>query len=106
MLFVIIGQSMWFEPGKKLIYFLFQRTLGSLVCVALYKSVNNFFEIYSEVVDKAMEMWSSASGLTLQKANTNAFELNISFVSKDHDDGSPFDGNGKYSLIYVLIHFF
>ncbi|CAI9152736.1 unnamed protein product [Rangifer tarandus platyrhynchus] len=45
-----------------------------------------------QAVEKAFQLWSSASPLTFTKVSEGQADIMISFVRGDHGDNSPFDG--------------
>ncbi|XP_010832386.1 PREDICTED: neutrophil collagenase [Bison bison bison] len=47
-----------------------------------------------QAVEKAFQLWSSASPLTFTKVSEGQADVMISFVWGDHCDNSPFDGPG------------
>jgi hypothetical protein len=46
-------------------------------------------------MEKALATWADAAKLNfLSVPNTTSADITVTFVSRDHGDGSPFDGKG------------
>jgi len=46
-------------------------------------------------IEKAFKLWSDVTPLSFQKKDNGHVDIDIRFVIRDHEDGSPFDGPGK-----------
>jgi len=49
------------------------------------------------------KFWSDVTPLTFTESKTDDANINISFASRDHGDGDPFDG--KYRVIAHATHY-
>ncbi|XP_034463401.1 neutrophil collagenase [Hippoglossus hippoglossus] len=56
---------------------------------------------FHKVIRAAWKLWSSVAPMKFRKRNRKEADIVISFHNGDHEDGSPFDGNGG-----ILAHAF